>query len=44
VFAGYWLDKQFDTAPVLTILVLALGVLTAFVGMFRLLRSVREER
>jgi len=43
-FAGYWLDKQFDTAPVLTIVVLALGVLTAFVGMFRLLCSVREER
>lgn len=43
-YGGYWLDKQFDTAPVLTILGLALGVLTAFVGMIRLLGAIRKGR
>ncbi|MDP6666106.1 MAG: AtpZ/AtpI family protein [Dehalococcoidia bacterium] len=41
-YGGYWLDRQFDTAPVLTISGLALGVLTAFVGMIRLLRAIRR--
>ena len=41
-YGGYWLDRQFDTAPVLTILGLALGVLTAFVGMIRLLSAIRR--
>jgi hypothetical protein len=41
-YGGYWLDRQFDTAPVLTIIGLALGVTTAFVGMFRLLSSIRK--
>jgi len=43
-YGGYWLDKQFDTAPVLTISGLALGVATAFVGMIRLLGSIRRGR
>ncbi len=43
-YGGYWLDRQFDTAPVLTIIGLALGVLTAFVGMFRLLSAIRSGR
>jgi hypothetical protein len=43
-YGGYWLDRQFDTAPVLTLLGLALGVLTAFVGMIRLLGSIRRGR
>jgi F0F1-type ATP synthase assembly protein I len=43
-YGGYWLDRQFDTAPVLTILGLALGVLTAFVGMIRLLSAIRRGR
>ena len=43
-FGGYWLDRQFGTAPVLTVLGLALGVLTASVGMIRLLSSIRGDR
>ena len=43
-YGGYWLDRQFDTAPVLTISGLALGVATAFVGMIRLLGSIRRGR
>lgn len=43
-YGGYWLDRQFDTAPVLTIVGLALGVATAFVGMIRLLSAIRRER
>jgi F0F1-type ATP synthase assembly protein I len=43
-YGGYWLDRQFDTAPVLTISGLALGVATAFVGMFRLLGTIRRGR
>ena len=43
-YGGYWLDRQFDTAPVLTLLGLVIGVLTAFVGMIRLLRSIRRGR
>ncbi len=36
-YGGYWIDRQLDTAPVLTILGLGLGVLTAFAGMLRFL-------
>ena len=43
-YGGYWLDRQFDTAPVLTIIGLVLGVTTAFVGMFRLLSAIRRGR
>ena len=43
-YGGYWLDRQFETAPVLTITGLALGVLTAFVGMIRLLSAIRRGR
>ena len=43
-YGGYWLDRQFDTAPVLTLIGLALGVATAFVGMIRLLSAIRRGR
>ena len=43
-YCGYWLDRQFETAPVLTIVGLALGVTTAFVGMIRLLNAIRKGR
>ena len=43
-YGGYWIDRQFDTAPILTLLGLVIGVLTAFVGMLRLLRSIRRGR
>ncbi|MQG88657.1 MAG: AtpZ/AtpI family protein [SAR202 cluster bacterium] len=38
-YGGYWLDRHFSTAPVLTIVGLALGLATALVGMIQLLRS-----
>ena len=41
-YGGFWLDRQFETAPVLTIVGLVLGVTTAFVGMFRLLSAIRR--
>lgn len=43
-YGGHWLDGQFDTAPVLLISGLALGVATAFVGMIRLLGAIRRGR
>ncbi len=43
-YGGYWLDKQLGTAPVLTVLGLALGVLAASVGMVRLLSVIRRDR
>ena len=43
-YGGYWLDRQFDTTPVLTISGLVLGVATAFVGMIRLLGTIRRGR
>ena len=43
-YGGYWLDGQFGTAPFLTVLGLALGVLTGSVGMIRLLSSIRGNR
>ena len=43
-YCGYWFDRQFETAPVLTIVGLSLGVVTAFVGMFRLLNAIRKGR
>lgn len=43
-YGGYWLDRQFETAPVLTLSGLALGVTTAFVGMIRLLGAIRRGR
>ena len=43
-YGGYWLDRQFETAPVLTIVGLALGVTTAFVVMVRLLNAIKSGR
>jgi hypothetical protein len=43
-YGGYWLDRQFGMAPVLTVLGLALGVLAASVGMIRLLSAIRRDR
>ena len=43
-YGGLWLDGHFDTAPVLTLSGLALGVTTAFVGMIRLLGAIRGGR
>lgn len=37
VAAGLWLDSKFDTRPVLVIVGLLLGLLTAFYGVYRML-------
>jgi ATP synthase protein I len=41
---GWWLDKQFGTAPVLLLIGLVLGVIAAFTGMIRLLSAVGIRR
>ncbi|MFP6594054.1 MAG: AtpZ/AtpI family protein [Dehalococcoidia bacterium] len=37
---GFWLDSRFDTAPVLTLVGLALGIVVAFAGMIRILNAM----
>ena len=37
VFIGLWLDRKFDTEPVLVIVGLVLGLAIAFYGVFRML-------
>lgn len=37
---GYWLDSRFDTAPIITLVGLALGIVVAFRGMLGLVRAV----
>lgn len=37
---GYWLDGQFDTSPVLTLVGLAVGIVVAFAGMIRILNAI----
>ncbi len=37
---GFWLDGQFDTGPVLTLVGLAIGIVVAFAGMIRLLSAI----
>ena len=40
-FAGWWLDKYFETKPVLFIVFLVLGV---FVGMYQFISTVAKKR
>ena len=37
VFAGLWLDKKFDTSPILVIVGLILGIIIAFYGVYRMI-------
>ncbi|MDP6824023.1 MAG: AtpZ/AtpI family protein [Dehalococcoidia bacterium] len=37
---GFWLDGQFDTSPVLTLVGLAIGIVVAFAGMIRILSAM----
>lgn len=39
---GRWLDGRFETEPVLTLVFLALGLLTGFYGAFTQLREVLQ--
>ncbi|MCH9037781.1 MAG: AtpZ/AtpI family protein [Chloroflexi bacterium] len=42
-FGGLWLDRKFDTGPLLTLLGLAAGIAIALVGMFRMLMAVLSD-
>jgi F0F1-type ATP synthase assembly protein I len=42
-FAGAWLDKQFDTAPFLTLLLMFLGFAAATRDLFRLVKKHRAQ-
>lgn len=44
LFLGLWLDDTFDTRPILTFVGLGLGILIAFVGLFRMLMPFIGER
>jgi hypothetical protein len=44
VALGWFLDRQFDTRPVLTLIGLAVGILAAFSGMLRLLSAIGRKR
>ena len=37
---GYWLDRQLDLSPILTLLGLGAGIALAVVGMYRMLMAV----
>ncbi|MFW6195058.1 MAG: AtpZ/AtpI family protein [Chloroflexota bacterium] len=37
---GFWLDGRWDTTPLFTLLGLALGIVVAFFGLFRILRDL----
>ena len=37
VWAGLWLDREFNTAPILVIIGLLLGLVVAFYGVWRML-------
>lgn len=41
-FLGDWLDGKFDTAPLWTLVLLALGMLIGFYDAYRRLREVIE--
>ena len=36
---GWWLDNRLDTSPLLTLVGLVIGVISAFLAMIRLLRA-----
>jgi len=40
---GRWLDGRFDTAPLLTMVFLALGLLVGLIGAYRQLQVVLEQ-
>lgn len=42
--AGWWLDRQFGTEPILLLIGLLLGVIAAFTGMIRLLSAFGRQR
>lgn len=43
VLIGNWLDGKFQCRPVLTLVMLFLGIATAFNGLFRVVRQMQRE-
>ena len=43
VAGGLWLDSKFDTKIVFTLFGLGIGLLVAFLGIYRMILSVMEE-
>ncbi|MCH7906708.1 MAG: AtpZ/AtpI family protein [Chloroflexi bacterium] len=37
---GFWLDRRFDTSPVLTLVGLTIGIVVAFAGMIQILNAM----
>ncbi len=37
---GFWLDRNFGTSPVLTLIGLAVGIVVAFAGMIQILNAM----
>ena len=44
VFLGLWLDSRFDTAPLLVLMGLFLGLGTAALGTYRLLTPIMRDK
>ena len=44
ILAGIWLDQALRTAPLCMLMGLALGLVTAFTGMYRMLAGVVEDQ
>lgn len=42
-FIGYWLDKYFETKPVLLIILLLLGAAAGFLNVFRAAKKMQDE-
>ena len=42
LFAGVWLDKKYDTSPVLMLIFLALGILAGFRNMGHAIKRSRK--
>jgi F0F1-type ATP synthase assembly protein I len=40
IFLGFWLDKTFNTAPILLLVFLILGLIAAFWGIYQMLLPI----
>lgn len=43
LLGGIWLDGRLHVAPLFTLVGLALGLITAFLGLYRMVAAVEEE-
>ena len=43
-YGGFWLDRQWETSPLLTLLGLGLGIAVALIGMFRMIMALFDDR